>query len=84
MALLRRMFGKLVGVPTRSTIRITLVAAVCLSLAAPQPAIAQLGGGAVIAAANAVVRLITNTIGSLLNRANAGLGTTNSGAQAFS
>jgi hypothetical protein len=50
---------------------------------APQPALAQLGGFAIAAAAAAVVSLISNTIGSLLATGNGLLGSINNLFQAL-
>ena len=57
--------------------------AISLALSSPQAANAQLGIGAVLAAANAVVRLIRNTIGPLFDTAIGLLGEINSVVQAF-
>ena len=60
----------------RRVIAFTLVGAMVLTMVAP-PARAQLGIGAVIAAATAVVDLINNTIGGLLNAVRNTLGSIN-------
>ena len=60
----------------RRVIAFTLVGAMALTMVAP-PARAQLGIGAVIAAATAVVDLINNTIGGLLNAVRNTLGSIN-------
>jgi hypothetical protein len=57
---------------------------IAVFLLAPRSAQAQLGIGAVLAAASAVVDLIKNTIGPLLNTAISVLGDINGIAQAFS
>jgi hypothetical protein len=59
----------------RRVIAFTLVGAMALTMVAP-PARAQLGIGAVIAAATAVVDLINNTIGGLLNAVRSTIGST--------
>ena len=69
----------------RSSIALTLVAAVlCFFVVLPQPAHAQIGFGAVIAAASAVVSIITNTIGPLLQTGIGILNGINKVTQAFS
>ena len=60
----------------RRVIAFTLVGAMALTMVAP-PARAQLGIGAVIAAATAVVDLINNTIGGLLNAVRSTIGSIN-------
>src|SRR5215470_9339090 len=60
----------------RRVVALTLVGAVALTMVAP-PARAQLGIGAVIAAATAVVNLINNTIGGLLNAVRSTIGSIN-------
>ena len=60
----------------RRVIALTLVGAVALTMVAP-PARAQIGIGAVIAAAAAVVNLINNTIGGLLNAVRSTIGSIN-------
>ena len=67
----------------RSTIAIILVMLVGIGLVAPQPALGQIGGIAVAAAAAAVVSLINNTIGALLSAANGLLGSVNKFVQAL-
>ncbi|MCZ2078318.1 MAG: hypothetical protein LC130_25385 [Bryobacterales bacterium] len=52
----------------RRAVALILVAAVALTVIAP-PAKAQIGAGAVISAATAIIRLINNTIGGLLDTA---------------
>ncbi len=59
-------------------------AAIAVLFLAPRSARAQLGIGAVLAAASAVVDFIKNTIGPLLNTAMSTLGDINGVAQAFS
>ena len=60
----------------RRVVALTLVGAVAFTIVAP-PAKAQIGIGAVIAAATAVVSLITNTIGGLLNAVRGTIGSIN-------
>src|SRR5215831_11287346 len=60
----------------RRVIALTLVGVLALTMVAP-PAKAQLGIGAVIAAATAVVNLINNTIGGLLNAVRNTIGSIN-------
>src|ERR1041385_1990142 len=60
----------------RRVVALTLVGAVALTMVAP-PAKAQLGIGPVIAAAAAVVTLINNTIGGLLNAVRGTIGSIN-------
>jgi len=60
----------------RRAVALTLVGAVALTVVAP-PARAQLGIPAVIAAASAVVSLINNTIGGLLNAVRSTIGSIN-------
>ena len=60
----------------RRVIALALVGAMALTMVAP-PARAQLGIGAVIAAATAVVNLINNTIGGLLNAVRNTIGSIN-------
>ena len=60
----------------RRIVALTLVGAVALTMVAP-PARAQLGIPAVIAAAAAVVKLINNTIGGLLNAVRGTIGSIN-------
>lgn len=60
----------------RRVVALTLVGAVALTIVAP-PAKAQLGIGPVIAAAAAVVTLINNTIGGLLNAVRGTIGSIN-------
>jgi len=64
--LFTNLFAFLLLTRVRRAVALTLVGAVALTMVAP-PARAQLGIGAVIAAATAVVNLINNTIGGLLN-----------------
>jgi hypothetical protein len=64
--LFANLFAFLLVARVRRAIALTLVGAVALTMVAP-PARAQIGIGAVIAAATAVVNLINNTIGGLLN-----------------
>ena len=61
----------------RRVVALTLVGALALTVAAP-PARAQIGIGAVIAAATAVVKLINNVIGGLLNAVQSTIGSINS------
>jgi hypothetical protein len=69
----------------RSPIALTLVAALfVLFVVVPQPAHAQISFGAVITAAQAVVTIITNTIGPLLQTGIGILNTINKVTQAFS
>ncbi len=67
----------------RVTIAIILVMLIVTGLVAPQPAVGQIGGIAVAAAAAAVVSLINNTIGALLSSANGLLGSVNNFVQAL-
>src|SRR5215831_7299077 len=60
----------------RRAIALTLVGAVAFTMVAP-PASAQIGIGAVIAAATVVVNLINNTIGGLLNAVRNTIGSIN-------
>lgn len=60
----------------RRVVALTLVGAIAFTIVAP-PAKAQIGIGAVIAAATAVVSLITNTIGGLLNAVRGTIGSIN-------
>jgi len=60
----------------RRAVALTLIGALALTVVAP-PARAQLGIGAVMAAATAVVNLINNTIGGLLNAARNSIGSIN-------
>jgi len=69
---------------TRSPIAVMLVAVLCLFVVLPQPVHAQLGIGVVIAAANAVVDIIKNTIGPLLNTTIGALNGINKVTQAYS
>ena len=62
--------------PVRRAVALTLIGTLALTVLAP-PARAQLGIGAVMAAATAVVNLINNTIGGLLNAARNTLGSIN-------
>ncbi len=61
----------------RRVVALTLVGALALTVVAP-PARAQIGIGAVIAAATAVVKLINNVIGGLLNAVRSTIGSINS------
>jgi hypothetical protein len=61
----------------RATIAMVLAVVIGCTLVEPRPAMAQLGGIAVAAAAAGVVSLITNTIGGLLGGANGLLGSIN-------
>lgn len=61
----------------RRVVALTLVGALALTVVAP-PARAQIGIGAVIAAATAVVKLINNVIGGLLNAVRGTIGSINS------
>jgi hypothetical protein len=70
--------------PGRAVISVGLIAVLCLILLIPWPATAQLGIIAMTIAANAVVSLIKNTIGSLLNTAADILGAINNTSQALS
>jgi hypothetical protein len=65
-------------------IAVVLSALLFVTLIVPEPAQAQLGIGAVLAAAQAVVDYINNTIGSLLNTGIGLLGDINKVVQAFS
>src|SRR5262245_56045652 len=62
---------------------VAVLVALSLVFSSPQTAKAQPGIGAVLAATNAVVRLIRNTIGSLFDTAIGLLGEINSVVQAF-
>ena len=66
----------------RRVVALTLVCAVAVTMVAP-PAQAQIGIGAVIAAATAVVSLITNTIGGLFNAVRSTIGSINGGLTQF-
>jgi hypothetical protein len=70
------LFAFLLVTRVRRTIALTLVGVMALTMVAP-PARAQLGIGVVIAAATAVVNLITNTIGGLLNAVRNTIGSIN-------
>lgn len=61
----------------RRVVALTLVGALALTVVAP-PARAQIGIGAVIAAATAVVKLINNVIGGLLNAVRSTIASINS------
>lgn len=61
----------------RRVVALTVVGALALTVVAP-PARAQIGIGAVIAAATAVVKLINNVIGGLLNAVRSTIGSINS------
>src|SRR5215472_3431099 len=80
MRLLFLLFANLLGfflvTRVRRAVALTLVGAVALTMVAP-PAKAQLGIGPVIAAAAAVVTLINNTIGGLLNAVRGTIGSIN-------
>src|ERR1039457_3991825 len=67
----------------KSTIAVLLAILIAFGLVAPPPAAAQLGAFAVTAAANAVVSLITITIGALLNSTNTMLGSVNDSVRAL-
>src|ERR1035438_3010254 len=67
----------------QSTIAVLLAILIAFGLVAPPPAAAQLGAFAVTAAANAVVSLITITIGALLNNTNGLLGSVNDSVRAL-
>src|ERR1035438_4712094 len=67
----------------KSTIAVLLAILIAFGLIAPPPAAAQLGAFAVTAAANAVVSLITITIGALLNNTNGLLGSVNDSVRAL-
>lgn len=81
MVLLRRVIRSCL-VPRRGSFFAALLA-ISLLLSTPESGKAQLGIGAVLAAASAVVRLIRNTIGSLFETAIGILGEINSVVQAF-
>src|ERR1019366_7975658 len=66
-----------------STIAVLLAVLIAFGLIAPPPVAAQLGAFAVTAAANAVVSLITITIGALLNNTNGLLGSVNDSVRAL-
>ena len=66
MIVLKRLSMMCFGRSGRPLIAATLAAVLVLMLIAPQPARAQLGSGAVLVAAQAVVDFINNTIGPLL------------------
>jgi hypothetical protein len=68
----------------RVAIAVVLAALLVVTLIVPEPAQAQLGIGAVLAAAQAVVDYINNTIGALLNTGIGLLGDINKVVQAFS
>ena len=74
--LFSNLFAFLLATHVRRTIALTLVGVMALTMVAP-PARAQLGIGAVIAAATAVVSLINNTIGGLLNAVRNTIGSIN-------
>ena len=74
--LFTNLFALLLLTRVRRAIALTLVGAMALTMVAP-PARAQLGIGAVIAAATAVVNLINNTIGGLLNAVRNTIGSIN-------
>ena len=67
----------------KSTIAVLLAILIAFGLIAPPPAAAQLGAFAVTQAANAVVNLITITIGALLDSANHLLGSINDSVRAL-
>ena len=67
----------------KATIAVLLAILIAFGLIAPPPAAAQLGAFAVTAAANAVVSLITITIGALLNSTNSMLGSVNDSVRAL-
>ena len=66
----KRVFSSFLTGKGRSSIAIFLAMALAFWLVGPPPAKAQIGAIAVIAAAAAVVGIITNAIGSLLGTAN--------------
>jgi hypothetical protein len=74
--LFTNLFAFLLMTRIRRVIALTLVGVVALTMVAP-PARAQLGIPAVIAAATAVVNLINNTIGGLLNAVRSTIGSIN-------
>ena len=74
--LLTNLFAFLLVTRVRHRIALALVGVMALTMVAP-PAKAQLGIGAVIAAATAVVNLINNTIGGLLNAVRNTIGSIN-------
>jgi hypothetical protein len=74
--LFTNLFAFLLVTRVRRVVALTLVGAVALTMVAP-PARAQLGIGAVISAATAVVNLINNTIGGLLNAVRSTIGSIN-------
>jgi len=74
--LFTKLFAFLLLTRVRRAIALTLVGAMALTMVAP-PAKAQIGIGAVIAAATAVVNLINNTIGGLLNAVRSTIGSIN-------
>src|SRR5579862_762835 len=67
----------------RSALAICLAVVLVCGLVVPPPAVAQLGALGVTIAAAAVVSLITNIIGSLLNTSNGLLGSINGFVQAL-
>src|SRR5215471_9089388 len=69
-ALLAGLVAVLSLTQVRRTIALTLMGALALGLVFPPPVRAQIGIGAVLAAASAVVRTINNFIQGLLNSAN--------------
>jgi hypothetical protein len=66
MEFLKRFFSSFITGKGRSSIAVFLAMALAFGLVGPPPATAQIGALAVIAAATAVVNLITLTIGALL------------------
>jgi len=74
--LLTNLLGFFLVTRVRRAVALALVGAVALTMVAP-PAKAQLGIGPVIAAAGAVVTLINNTIGGLLNAVRSTIGSIN-------
>jgi hypothetical protein len=66
MEFIKRFFSSFITGKRRSSIAIFLAMALAFGLVGPPPATAQIGALAVIAAATAVVNLITLTIGALL------------------
>jgi hypothetical protein len=74
--LLTDLFAFLLKTHVRRAVALTVIVAVALTAVAP-PARAQIGIGAVIIAATAVVSLITNSIGGLLNAVEGTLGSIN-------
>jgi hypothetical protein len=84
MVLVRKLSNTNLTGRGRVAIALTLAALLVVTLIVPEPAQAQLGIGAVLAAAQAVVDYINNTIGSLLNAGIGLLSDINKVVQAFS